>query len=621
MFHTALVLSAQMRSIRKNSNTALDSSDSKLSRHCGNVSRMQRILIPLSLLLLSGCATTEGLPDIAAKPVDVRIIGINDFHGHLDPPKAATEITTATGEKLRVPSGGVAYLASAIDSLKEGQANTVVVAAGDLIGASPLSSSLFLDEPTIMAMNMVGLEFNAVGNHEFDRGTEELLRMQSGGCEKHTSAEPCRVDRPFVGAKFKQLAANTMRADGSTLFPGYALKKFGSGRAQVTIGFIGLTLEGTANLVSAGRIKGISFVDEADAANALVPKLKAAGADVIVMLVHEGVSNSGSINNPKCDGVSGTLFPIIERLDPAVDVVVSGHTHQAYVCDYGNINTDRPLLLTSAGSRGQIVTGIDLKIDPANGKLLSRSARNLIVQSEAFTGSRGAVPLVADVPAFAPRADLAALVARYREAAKADETRIVGTLAGAATRDGGKSGESLLGNLIADAQLTAMATAEDGGAQIAFMNPGGLRADVVPGSDGKVTFGSIFAAQPFGNMLIVKSFTGKQLKELLEQQFNDPNWVRVLSPSTGFRFGYDLSRPQGQRIVFATLHGKTIEDSTTYRVVVSDFLANGGDLFSVFTAGSNAAVGPSDLEAFMAYVGRPGITALPMTDRVENLTP
>ena len=581
---------------------------------------MKQISYALTLLSLSACATTQSIPDAAA-PVDVRIIGFNDFHGHLDPPKATTEIVNAAGEKIRVPSGGVAYLASAVDSLKAGQSNTVVVAAGDLIGASPLSSSLFLDEPSIMAMNMIGLEFNAVGNHEFDRGTEELLRIQSGGCEKYTAAEPCRVDRPFVGAKFKQLAANTIKADGQTLFAPFAIKTFGTGRHSVSVGFIGMTLQGTANLVSAGRIKGITFADEADAANALIPKLKAAGADVIVVLIHEGVSNPGDINNPKCDGVAGSLTAILDRLDPAIDVVVSGHTHQAYVCDYGQLNKDRPILLTSAGTRGQVVTGIDLKIDPESGKLLSKTARNIVVQSEAFTGSRGAVPLVGDIPAFTPRADLAALVARYRDAAKADETRVVGLLAGPSTREQSRSGESLMGNLIADAQLAATQAVDNGGAQIAFMNPGGIRAEIVPDTDGTVTFGSVFSAQPFGNQLIVKTLTGSQLKDVLEQQFNNPDWVRVLSPSSEFRFGYNLSKPVGQRVVFATLNGAPIDNAKNYRVAVSDFLSNGGDLFAGFVTGTNPTVGPTDLEAFIAFVGRPGVTALPALDRVENLTP
>ncbi|MGC1470818.1 MAG: bifunctional metallophosphatase/5'-nucleotidase [Sphingorhabdus sp.] len=581
---------------------------------------MNKLFYFLISLTLSGCASTR-MANEAVAPVDIRIIGINDFHGALDPPKATTEVTNAAGAKVRIPSGGVAYLASAIDSLKADAPNNVVVAAGDLIGASPLSSSLFLDEPSIMAMGMVGLEFNAVGNHEFDRGTDELLRMQSGGCEKFTQSEPCRIEKPFSGAKFRMLAANTKKADGSTLFPPFALKNFGKGKAQVTVGFIGMTLEGTANLVSAGRIKGISFADEADTANALIPQLKAAGADIIVVLVHEGVSNSGDINNPKCDGVSGTLFPILDRLDPAVDLVVSGHTHQSYVCDYGNINPARPLLLTSAGSRGQVVTGIDLKVDPRTGKVLSKSARNVVVQSEAFSNARGDVPLVDGFPTFAPRADLASLAGRYREAAKKEANRVVGTLAGPATRDRGKTGESLLGNLIADAQLAATASPENGAAQIAFMNPDGIRAEVAPDKDGQVTFGAVFAAQPFGNTLITKTLTGKQILEVLEQQLNNPDWYRILSPSSGFRFGYDLSRPIGQRVLFATLNGVPLDISAPYRVTVSDFLSNGGDGFSVFKDGTNAAVGPTDLEAFMAWLSRGGVTALPALDRVENKTP
>lgn len=575
---------------------------------------MKKTLLALAVFGLSGCTTIADKG--ASAPVDIRIIGINDFHGHLDPPKQVVEKTQPDGSKLRIPAGGAAYLASAIDVLKSDAPNHVVVAAGDLIGGTPLSSSLFLDEPAILAMNMIGVEFNAAGNHEFDRGTDELLRMQNGGCEKHTMAEPCRVDRPFPGAQFQILAANTIK-DGKTLLPPYALKDFGSGEEKVTIGFIGMTLEGTANLVSASRIKGVQFADEADTANALVPQLKAAGADVIVVLIHEGASNPGDFNNPRCDGLTGALLPILDRLNPAIDVVVSGHTHQAYVCDYGLINPAKPFLLTSAGSFGRLVTGIDLKVDPASGRVLSKSARNIVVQSEAFTGARGPTPLVDAYPKFAPRPDVAALVARYRDAAKADESRVIGSLSGAATRDGGNNGESLLGNLIADAQLAATAAAENGGAQIAFMNPGGLRADVVPGPDGKVTFGSIFAAQPFGNILVTKTMTGRQIRALLEQQFSDAGWLRILSPSNGFRFGYDLTKPAGQRVVFATLNGQPIEDATSYRVTVSDFLSNGGDAFTLFKEGTDAMVGPTDIDALTAWLAN--ARPLPNTGRIERI--
>jgi 5'-nucleotidase len=244
----------------------------------------------------------------------------------------------------------------------------------------------------------------------------------------------------------------------------------------------------------------------------------------------------------------------------------------------------------------------------------------VVVQSEAFSNARGEVPLVEGFPVFAPRTDLAALASRYREAAKAEANRVVGTLAGAATRDRGKTGESILGNLIADAQLAATADAENGGAQIAFMNPDGIRADVLPGADGNITFGTVFAAQPFGNTLVTKTLTGKQIIGILEQQLNNPDWYRVLSPSSGFRFGYDLSRPIGQRVVFATLNGTPLGENQTYRVAVSDFLSNGGDGFSLFKEGANPAVGPTDLEALMAWLSRGETTALPTLDRIENKT-
>ena len=244
-----------------------------------------------------------------------------------------------------------------------------------------------------------------------------------------------------------------------------------------------------------------------------------------------------------------------------------------------------------------------------------------MVQSEAFIGSRGAIPLAESYPKFTPRADVAALVARYRDAAKADESRIIGTLSGAATRESSKSGETVLGNLIADAQLAATSAPDAGGAQIAFMNPGGLRADVVPQTDGKVSFGSVFAAQPFGNQLMVKSFTGRQIRALLEQQFDNPDWMRILSPSMGFRFGYDLSQPVGSRILFATLNGAPLQDDMIYRVAVSDFLSNGGDAFSMFKGGTNPIAGETDLDALVSYLSKGDATLLPELNRVDNRTP
>lgn len=583
---------------------------------------MRHLLLILALLPLSACAGYRVAEKTPAAPVDVRIIGINDFHGSLDFPKLSIEMTNAKGEKVRVPAGGAAYLASAVDSLRAGHPNSIVVGAGDLIGASPLSSSLFLDEPAIVAMNMIGMEFNAVGNHEFDRGPAELKRMQSGGCEKHTLAEPCKLDRPFPGASFQLLAANTMTEDGKTLFPPHGIKSFGTGRSEVKLGFIGLTLEGTSNLVAANRLKGIAFADEADTANALIPKLKAAGADAIIILIHEGVFTKADPNDAACTGVSGPLMGIIDRLDPAVDVVVSGHTHWAYACDYAKVNPARPVLLTSAGYKGQFVTGIDLKIDPVAGRVIAKSARNLIVQSEAYEGPRGAiVSIQPDFPAFSARTDVATLAGRYREAAKMEEGRLVGTVAGPALREKNPAGESTLGNLIADAQLAAMRPADMGGAQFAFMNPDGIRTDVIPNAAGQVTFGSVFSAQPFSNQLVVKTMTGAQIRKVLEQQFTNPNWLRVLSPSSGFRFAYDLSRPEGERILSMTFDGAPIDAAQSYRVAMSDFLSNGGDMFQGFTQGTNTVVGSLDLEALTAYLNRGGLTPVPALGRVENRTP
>jgi 5'-nucleotidase len=279
-----------------------------------------------TLGLLAGCAAPMAQRPSAA-PVAVKIIAFNDFHGNLEVPKRSVE-TPAPGEgSVRVPAGGAAYLASAINALRAGNPNHAVVSAGDLIGGSPLTSSLFLDEPTILAMNMIRLDFNAVGNHELDRGSAELLRMQNGGCEKHTVSQPCRMDASFGGADFKFLAANTVRDAGGTLFPPYMIKTFGTGVRAVKVGFIGLTLERTASLVTPAGIAGLRFADEADTANALIPRLKEEGADAIVLLIHQGAETKGGYNDKSCPGLEGELIEVLERLDPRVDVVVSGHTH------------------------------------------------------------------------------------------------------------------------------------------------------------------------------------------------------------------------------------------------------------------------------------------------------
>ncbi|MGC1269324.1 MAG: bifunctional metallophosphatase/5'-nucleotidase, partial [Croceibacterium sp.] len=573
---------------------------------------------------LGACATVPAdrapAPDIS--PVTVGLIAINDFHGNLEPPKQSVEATAPDGSKLRVPVGGAAYLASAIDTLRGKYANNLVVSAGDLIGASPITSSLFLDEPTIGVMNRIGLDFNAVGNHEFDRGWAELLRMQNGGCEKLTMRQPCRVEPQFRGAKFRFLAANVATEKGDTLFPASAMRSFGSGAGAVQVGLIGLTLQDTPNLASPSGVAGLTFGDEADAINREVAKLKAQGADAIAVLIHQGLYTTVPYNDHGCGGVSGGLLPILARLDPRVDLVISGHTHWAYVCDYGQIDTTRPFLVTSGGVYGELVTDISLQIDPASGKVLSRRADNVLVQSEAYTATRGDVPTSDLFPRFAARPDIAAYVGTYAAAVKAEANRVIGYLdGGAAFKPVKATNETALGNLIADMQLAATAAPDRGAAQIELMNNSGIRADLAPAADGAVTFGAIYAVQPFANTLVTRSYTGMQLKALLEQQFDTAGFDQAFSPSAGFTYAFDLSRPLGARVFDVMLNGQPITDSATYRVTMNSFLANGGDNFTVFRDGTNTVNGAVDLDAAEEWFRSSPRQMLPATGRIRNLTP
>ena len=576
--------------------------------------------LPLTLLpLIAACATPQG-GSAPAATVKVGLLAINDFHGALEMPRQSVFVPDDKGGAMPVPAGGAAYLASAIDSLKAQHPNHLVVSAGDLIGASQLASSLFLDEPTIEVMNRIGLDFNATGNHEFDRGQDELLRMQGGGCVQHTARKPCQVE-PFRGAKFKFLAANTIKADGSTLFPGTAIRSFGAGRSKVDIGLIGLTLEGTGELVSPEGIKGLTFADEAATINAAVPRLRAAGADAIVVVIHEGVRTKGIPNPQGCEGASGPLGEIVNQLE-GVDVVVSGHTHWAYICEWPGKNPAKPVLMTSAGVFGTLVTEINLEIDPRTSRVVDRSARNVIIQSEAYKPAVDRLsPNTDRFPRFTPRADIADYVAKYTEAARQFALRPAGRIGGEATRGGdGSSTGGTLGALIADAQLAATAGA---GAQIAFMNPFGIRAPwrLAPGENGQLTFGDIYKVQPFNNTLLTQTLTGAQLRRLLEQNFDGVGPDQVLSPSRGFAYSYDLSRPVGSRVVSITLDGQPIDDAARYRVTTSDFLAYGGDTYSELAKGTDRVLGISDLAALEAWLQAIPPRLVPQEERAKDLTP
>ncbi len=559
---------------------------------------------------LGGCAASydhgvlslrpEG-PQAPVPTVTVGIIAINDFHGALDPPHLSVPAPNGAGGAVAVPAGGAAWLASAVDAVRSEYADSVTVAAGDLISASQIASSVYLDEPAIGVMNRIGLEFSAVGNHEFDGGEQELLRKQSGGCARFTSREPCQVE-PYKGADFQYLAANTFTPDGKTLFPATGIKSFGSGSTKVTVGFIGLTLKGTPDLVSPAGIRELTFGDEADAINRAIPGLEARGADAIVVLIHQGGKTSEEAPDPNgCTALSGDILPILARLDPRVDVVVSGHTHWSYVCNYGTIDPSRPFLLTSAGLYGELVTDITLQIDPAARRVVSKSAHNLIVQSPAYASGRGEVRNTDLYPRFEPRKDVADYVATYTDAAKQFAQRVVGAIDRPAAKPGAQNSNQggPLGNLIADAQLAATRSA---GAQIAFMNPFGIRTPLDPAAGGKLTFGDLYQVQPFANSLITQSMTGAEIKAVLEQGFDSNGPEQLLAPSAGFAYWYDRSRPEGERVVRITLDGKPLDMAATYRVTTNNFLAGGGDSFSGFTGQHDAVIGISDIDALEAWV-------------------
>jgi 5'-nucleotidase len=534
----------------------------------------------VAALALSGCAT---IPPPRAAPVEVQVLAINDFHGNLETPAEPVAIAQSDGTTLNARVGGAAQLAAALALAREGHRNTITVAAGDLIGASPLTSAYFLDEPTIDAMNLAGLSLASVGNHEFDKGSGELLRMQNGGCGKYTTRVPCRLE-PFKGAHFEYLAANVLRSDGTTIFPATAVRQVG----PVRIGFIGMTLRETGILVTPAGVAGLRFADEAATANALVPGLKAAGADAIVLLIHQGGKLPETFAEQGCNGLSGDILPILDRLDPAILTVVSGHTHNAYACELDRGGARR--LLTSAGKYGYLYTDIRLSFDPASRRLLARHAVNVPV-----TGAAGADSTVA------------ALVKRYADAAAPAARRVVGHLSGPA-RKAETEGESPAANLVADAQLAATKSADRGRADISFINATGVRADLIPAADGTVTYGQIFALQPFGNNLVVKTLSGAQLKALLEQQFEleagtaTATVKSLLVPSANFRFSYDLARPERQRIVAMDLDGRPVDPAARYRVTVNNFLASGGDGFSVLNAGTDTFDAGLDLDALEAWL-------------------
>ncbi|MEU0501092.1 5'-nucleotidase C-terminal domain-containing protein [Nocardia sp. NPDC005998] len=547
----------------------------------------------VSIALVAGCGTasegsgpvTSSVPGViplistndlrGAQSNEVHLFGLNDLHGNLQPPAGST------GKIAGYDAGGAAYLATHLARLKQAYPASAVVAAGDNIGASPLVSGLFHDEPTITFLNSIGLAASAVGNHEFDSGVIELARLREGGC----ALAGCSPGAPFTGAKFLYLAANVTDAEGKlppTLRPWTMLEVGGH-----KIGVIGTVTPETASIVLPEGIRGYTFGDEVAAINRYVPEVTAAGAQTVVALLHDGgvqkPAQNVAIDYNGCANISPEVTALATGVDPAVRVLLTGHSHQPYVC------TIDGKVVTQAASYGRLITDITLRFG-AEG--VQASAVNRVVTRD-----------------VTPDAATTALIDFYAEQAKPRADRPVGIAAASLPHEPAGSGESPLGDVIADSMLSVTAAAP-AAAVAAFMNPGGVRTDL---KSGEITYGDIYTVQPFGNQVVTITLTGSQILRLLEQQWNISGKPTVLSPA-GLTYTYVESGPKGGKVVADSVRigGQPLNPVATYRITTNSFLASGGDGFTVFTEGADKTVGPIDLDAFESYLrGRPPLDSPP----------
>jgi len=574
--------------------------------------RRQWVVITLLLGLLAVAAPTAlaGGPKKKDNDLHLQLLAINDFHGNLEPPSGSSG-RIAVSPTATVDAGGAEYLATHLKMLEQRNPNTLVVGAGDLIGASPLLSGLFHDEPTIEAMNAMGMDVTGVGNHEFDEGVDELLRMQNGGCHP---VDGCQDGTPFFGSLFQYLAANVLYAGTqNTILPAYEVKKFGNAK----IAFIGLTLKGTPLIVTPAGVAGLEFAPEVLTVNRLVESLREnQGVRAFVVLIHEGGQQNapfaqGFMDINRCDNFTGAIKPIVEGLDPRVDLVVSAHTHQPYICTFDGIPT------TSASSFGRLITDIDLTIDHQSKDVTAVDAHNVIVTRDVPKDPS----ITAIINHYQPLA--APIANRIIGSVTADITRTVGSVAS------GDSQESALGDVIADAQLASTSPTDFGGAVVAFMNPGGIRNDltfnnqVAGEAPGQITYSEMFNVQPFNNVMNVKTMTGDSIYRLLEQQFDNPaaGQIRLLQVSKGFSYSYDFRRPAGSRVTpdSVAINGVPITKTGTYRVAMNNFLASGGDGFTVFNEGTDQLGGEIDIDAAVNYFLKNSPVAPGPRNRVTRL--
>jgi len=535
-------------------------------------------------LALAGCASVPGTPGAAAQarsgPVELNLVSINDFHGNLEASayKLAPE---GSAGKDTIKAGGIDILGGALAAFRKEDKDLLFVGAGDMVGASPALSSMWADEPSIIAMNRMGLVASALGNHEFDQGSKELLRQQHGGCDSPRPGKACQIAKSFEGAGFTYLATNVVdQASGKNLVPGWRIVDV----KGIKVGLVGAVLQDVPSVAVGSAIKGLSFLDEADSINKVLPAMRAQGAQVFVVLIHEGGHTGEAFDKVNCDGLEGPIVGIVKRLDPAIRLVLTGHSHKGYLCKVDG------RVVTQADAMGHLLSRIKMTVDPVSGKVEDIQVRNVVMAPGAF----------------APDPQLAAYLQDVRARSQAELARPVARLGAAVARKENDDGESALGGMIADA---ALAATRSQGAQVGFMNPGGIRKDLEVGEGGVVSFGQAQAVLPFGNTLVVQDLRGAQLRELLEQQWKREGKGYMLQVSGSLSYQWDSTRPPGQRVVPGSVKvdGKPLEDGKTYRVVANNFLADGGDNFPALGGGTNRVdTGMRDLDALIAHLKQGG---------------
>ncbi|MEU9395004.1 bifunctional metallophosphatase/5'-nucleotidase [Streptomyces sp. NPDC048324] len=541
---------------------------------------------------------------------DVQLLSFNDLHGNLEPPSGSSGRVTELqpdGTTKTIDAGGVEYLATHLREARQGKAYSITAAGGDMVGASPLVSGLFHDEPTIEALNKLDLDVTSVGNHEFDEGSKELKRLQYGGCHP---TDGCYTDEGFEGADFPYLAANVLdeKTNRPILKPYWVWKK-----KDVRIGFIGVTLEDTPGVVSADGVKGLKFKDEVETINKYAKVLRAQGVNSIVALIHEGGLPASGAYNYDCDssgagaGISGPIVDIAKNITPSVDALVTGHTHAAYVCTIPD-PSGKPRMVTSAASFGRLYTDTTLTYDRLTGDIVR-------------TAVKSANHVVTRTVAKAP--DMTDLISRWNTLAAPVGNRPIGYISADVPNTGT---ESPMGDLIADAQL-AYGRKLDPETDLALMNPGGVRAGLTYAAkgaegDGVVTYAEGFTVQPFSNTVNLQSFTGAQLIQVLKEQVSGTNTAapKILQPSANLSYTLDLTKTGADRVVTDSirLNGAAIDPAATYRVATNSFLAGGGDGFTTLGQGTNDLVGTDDLAALAEYLTANSSASGPLAPPAAN---